>query len=284
MTIGILYESKEWSVFALREHIETAGVPVKLIDLQEVLDPAALFSCSLIVNRVFASAVFRGHKKALEQMEGVIELLDGKSIPMINPAEAHYYETSKARTKEALSEKGFAVPVLYGMIDPAGTGESLELKYPCVVKPDCGGRTNYTFIINDQEELTESLKDVPDVLFIAEEFIPPAYGFVTRIEVIDRECRLAVKRSVTKSGLSAYHLGSGYEIYKDLPVEIRDAAINAMECLHIEVGSLDIIENETGFYIIDVNSVSNVSEDNTEMFDFDLMANTAAYAVERYYA
>jgi ribosomal protein S6--L-glutamate ligase len=67
-----------------------------------------------------------------------------------------------------------------------------------------------------------------------------------------------------------------------LSEEIKDTAVRAMDCLKIEAGSMDIIENKTGYYIIDVNSVSNASEDNTEMFGFDLMKETAAYAVKRH--
>jgi len=285
MTIGILYESKEWSIFALRDRIAGMGVPVKLLDMQEEIDLNELLSCRMIISRVFASAVFRGHQKALDLMPAVIELLKESGIPMINPAEAHYYETSKKRAKEKLAAHGFPVPDLYKVFTQnqfAESAESFEIKYPCVVKPDCGGRTSYTFIVRGYPELSESMADAPDIRFIAEEYIRPEYGYVTRIEGIDRECRLAVKRSVTETGLSAYHLGSEYEIYTDLPGGIRDTAINALDCLHIGAGSLDMIENSTGFYIIDVNSVSNVSEDNTEMFNFDLMKETAAYAVKIY--
>lgn len=55
-----------------------------------------------------------------------------------------------------------------------------------------------------------------------------------------------------------------------------------MALLDIEFGSLDIIETERDFYIIDVNAVSNASEDNTEMFGFDLMRETAAYIAGRF--
>ena len=55
-----------------------------------------------------------------------------------------------------------------------------------------------------------------------------------------------------------------------------------MDLLQIEAGSMDIIENHSGFYIIDINSVSNASEDNIEMFDFDLIKETATHAVKRY--
>ena len=36
------------------------------------------------------------------------------------------------------------------------------------------------------------------------------------------------------------------------------------------------------FSIIDVNAVSNVSEDNTEMFHFDLMKEIAQYIAQQY--
>ena len=336
MTIGILYESKEWSTYALRDHI-AKGVSVKLFDLQEEVDEAGLLSCKLILNRVFASAVFRGHQKALEQMPGVIALLEKHAIPMINPAEAHFYETSKSRSKEALVAHGFPVPALYCKFDPApdpdglcifteaakkpkaaekpGTAETTgkpalsdkqepeyhcvvnpdcgdagdaaecltgEPEYPCIVKPDCGGRTNCTFIVNNGKELRESLAGAPDAVFLAEEYIRPVKGFVTRLEIIGGVIKLALKRGVTENGLSAYRLGSKYEFYNDLPSRIGDTAIRAMECLRVEAGSMDIIENAEGFYIIDVNSVSNASEDNTRMFNFDLMAETAAYALKRY--
>jgi len=289
MTIGILYESKEWSTFALRDRVKEAGIPVKMFDLQEETDPEELLSCRLILNRVFASAVFRGHQKALDQMPDMIALLRKHGVPMINPAAAHYYETSKARTKEKLAGRGFPVPKMYGLFTVGhgmaeaghGMGE-VALEYPCVVKPDCGGRTNFTFIARGPGDLSGAMENAPGILFIAEEYIRPEKGFVTRLEIIDHAVKLALKRGVAENGLSAYRLGSEYDFYKDLPCEIGEAAVKAMSLLWIEAGSMDIIENEKGFFIIDVNSVSNASEDNTEMFNFDLMKETAAYAVKKY--
>ena len=313
MTIGILFESKEWSTYALARHLAAMGAPAELFDLQEEINTDDILSCRLIVNRIFASAVFRGHQKALEQARTVIELIEESAVPMINPAEAHYYEISKDRSAKALKAQGFPVPKVYGVFSPkrmrgvvdaegvyradvkraegaecagdagnAGNAKLTGVKYPCVVKPDCGGRTNYTYIVNNFQELCESMENAPDIPFIAEEYIRPEYGFVTRLEIIDRSCKLAVKRGLAENGLSAYRLGSTYEMYYDLPGKIRDAGIEAMDALSIEAGSMDIIENESGFYIIDINSVSNASEDNTKMFRFDLMKETAAYIAGQY--
>ena len=353
MSVGILFESKEWSSYALEKHINDMGVAAKLIDMQEDFDLNELLSYNLIVNRVFASAVFRGHQKTLERMPEVIGLLKENDVPMINPYEAHFYEISKRHATETLAAHGFAVPLVYGVFTPSqvrsnrqhvyantpsiqnhrlapgirscgqheytkishtqshwlsspivasgqhecsktplapsrrlssplGADNQLEFEYPCIVKPDCGGRTNYTFIVNSPEELIRCMENVPDIQFIAEEYIYPEYGFTTRIEVINRSCALILKRSVAENGLSAYHLGSTYAAYDDCSDNIKSTVVRAMDLLQIEVGSVDIIENQTGFYIIDINSVSNASEDNIEMFSFDLIKETAAYIVMKH--
>jgi ribosomal protein S6--L-glutamate ligase len=304
--IGILYESKEWSVYALEKYINAMGVPARLVDMQlfdiaNERDMDELLSFDMIVNRVFASSVFRGHHRALEQTELAIGFLRERSVPMINSYEAHYYEISKERQANALAAHGLPVPRVYGVFTPAQMiaqaraqptmqtkmqtrTQARAIQYPCIVKPDCGGRTHYTYIANNPYELGEAMKDAPDIEFVVQEYIPPEYGYITRIELIGGSCRLILKRSVTESGLSAYHLGSTYEPYDDCPEDIKDAAVRAMDLLRIEAGSLDVIENQNGFFIIDVNSVSNVSEDNTAMFSFDLMKETAAYIVKKYNA
>jgi len=282
MALGLLYESKEWSSYALRDYIEAMGVAVKFIDMQENISGEELLSCDLIVNRVFASSVFRGHHKSLDQMLNVIYLTKTYNIPMINPIMAHFYEISKFRSTEALAVNDFPVPRIYGVYPRQKITDAQSIKYPCIIKPDCGGRTNYTYIVRSHQELCDSMQTAPDISFLAEEYINPEYGYLTRIEVIGRCCRSILKRSVADNGLSAYHLGSTYEAYDDCSDRIKNTAIKAMDLLEIEAGSMDIIENQRGFFIIDINSVSNASQDNIEMFHFDLMKETAAYAVKRY--
>lgn len=282
MSIGILYESQEWSSFAMFDYIRQLGVDAKLIDLEMDGNDAGILSCDMIVSRIFASSVFRNHHKSLSRMPHIIEMLKQRGIPMINPYEAHFYEISKELSTNALEKNGFTVPKVYGVYTPAQITESAVVEYPCIVKPNCGGRTNYTFIVQNEAELLDCMKTAPDIEFIAEQYIRSVHGFLTRIEVIDNTCKLILKRSVTENGLSAYHLGSTYAPYEDCRDEIKDAAIRAMELLQIEAGSMDIIEGADDFYIIDINSVSNASEDNTETFSFNLIQETAAYAVKKY--
>lgn len=279
--IGILYESDEWSSYALDENIRNRGVDTYLCDLEKEINEEKLFSCRLVVNRVFASSQFRGHQKSLAKMSEIISRLKEKAIPMINPYKAHDYEISKMLSTKTLEEQGIAVPKVFGTFDK-GTAQGVKIAYPCIIKPNCGGRTSYTYILHHENEFRKAIGEIPDIEMIAQAYIEPVWGYVTRIEVIDRECKLILKRSVAANGLSAYHLGSTYERYDHCSEEIKETAIRAMAVLEIETGSMDLIENEHGFFIIDVNSVSNASEDNTKVFQFDLMLETAKYVVKKY--
>ena len=118
--------------------------------------------------------------------------------------------------------------------------------------------------------------------FVVEDYIAPERGFITRVELVDGAVALIVKRSVVKGGLSAYHLGSRYGLYPECAEEIRATAVLAGRALGIGFGSFDIIENGGRAYVIDANSVSNVSPDNTETFGgFDLMREYAQAIAKR---
>lgn len=281
MEIGILYESDEWSSYALKDNINKLGVEAKLINTEEEMDYTELLNCSLVVNRVFASSQFRGHQNSLKKVSEIIEKLKERNIPMVNPYEAHFYEINKCIATQKLEENKFSVPKVYGTFYPQEI-INLNIKYPCIIKPNCGGRTNFTYILDNEDDLCKVINELPNIEMIAEEYINPEYGYLTRVEVIDKECKLILKRSVTENGLSAYHLGSKYYQYPECSGALKETAIKAMELLSIEAGSMDIIENQSGLYIIDVNSVSNASEDNIESFNFDLMLETARYIVKVY--
>ncbi len=280
MAIAILYESGEWSDYALRDNIRALGEEAFLINLEKEIPYDALKNCRLAVSRIFASAQFRGHGRSLEAMEEVHAFLARQGIPLVNSYQAHQYEISKELSTKTLEKHGIPVPKVYGAFYKEEVYR-LPLIYPLVLKPDCGGRTNDTYIVKDAGELPRIVPKLRDIKMLAEEYLEPVYGYLTRIEAIGGRCRLIVKRSVTENGLSAYRFGSLYERYDDCPESIRQTAVQAMELLEIEMGSLDVIETEGGFYIIDVNAVSNVSEDNTETFQFDLMKEMAEYIVHR---
>ena len=289
-TVGILYESSEWSDFKLAEELAACGLDVRMIDfgIEGALaddafgaDPAieAACRCDALVSRVFASAVVRGHACAHRRMAALAERAQARGITMINPPRAHFFEIDKRQATAALAQAGIDVP----RIRACGTPDEITaaaaggtIAFPCIVKPNCGGRTTLTAIVRDEGELSASLDAAPpDIALLAEDYLTPEFGFITRVELVDGAIALIVKRSVVAGGLSAYHLGSTYEVYRDAPRAVREAALAAGRTLSIRFGSFDIIECGGRAYVIDANSVSNVSQDNTEMFGIDLMQEYA---------
>ncbi len=305
---GILYESDEWSDWKLAQELKMAlGVDaVCMIDMEQDDALTRAATCDFLVSRVFASACFRGHDHAHRMMEALLRDERTKDIPLINPAHAHQCEIDKQYATETLGAAGIAVPEIIALGTPpeilAGdTGSSFihagdgcqgedtyrsldEWPYPCIIKPNCGGRTTYTAVVYSAKEARMFLQTAPEYVFIVEEYLEPTKGYLTRVEVIDNEIALVVKRSVAKNGLSSYHEGSTYELYPDCPSSVIESVLAAARLLDIQFGSFDVIENDAGNFIIDANSVSNVSEDCTALFNLDLMAEYAHALARRYRA
>lgn len=274
--IGILYESDEWSDWKLRDELEAAlGEKVAMIDMEADDAIARALECELLVSRVFASAAFRGHERAHQAMKKLVD--DPDAPPMINPARAHRFEISKHAAASELEAAGIASPRTQASGTPAQLREGVgNWSYPCIIKPDCGGRTTHTAILRSTEDARAFLDDAPPIEFVVEDLVEARAGFITRVEVVDGRIALVVKRSIAPSGLSSYHEGSTYELYPDVPHNVRDAVLRASELLDIRFGSFDVIEATDGdAYVIDANSVSNVSEDCTELFEMDLMRGYA---------
>lgn len=272
--VGILYESDEWSDWKLASELEARGMRVRMIDMRkdDCLEQAS--DCSLLVSRVFASAAFRGHEKSHALMRDMIELAKRSRTPMVNAPESFDFEISKLKSAQALESARITVPKVQAIGLPSDLAKQPDTwAYPCVIKPDCGGRTTYTMVLEDADEARSFLRDAPDIDFIVEDFIESSIGALTRVEVVDGKAALIVKRSVAENGLSSYHMGSRYELYTDCPQKVIDSVLDAAKLTGITFGSFDVIEAKDGKdYIIDVNAVSNVSEDCTEIFGMDLMA------------
>lgn len=281
-TIAVLYESDEWSDHKLASELSRAfpGARVEMVDMTGGDAVERALGCDLLVNRVFASARFRGHEDAHDNMARLIGELEQGDAMLVNPAVAHAFEVDKVLALDALARRGIAVPPIYAR----GTRTSLDIsdvEHPAIVKPVCGGRTTHTAIVETPEQLHAHLAAFPDVEFMVQRYMRPEKGYVTRVEVVAGRPLFAARRSVADNGLSAYRFGSTYEMYDDCPATILEDVTKAAAELGFFFGSFDIIESGDGAFFIDANSVSNVSEDCTEMFGHDLMGEYArALAVE----
>lgn len=88
MSIFILYESEEWSNFALNDYIKEKGINSKLINLEKQVNTKEFLNeikqKDLIINRIFASAQFRGHKRALALAKLILDRIKKRGIESLN--------------------------------------------------------------------------------------------------------------------------------------------------------------------------------------------------------
>lgn len=280
--VGVLYESSEWSDFKLAQELAALDVPVRMIDMERVDAVEAALACRLLASRVFASALARGHAASYARMAEVIDRAGERGVVLINRGRAHAYEVSKRLATETLRREGIAVPAVYACAVP-GAINPATLPYPCIIKPDCGGRSARTAMLRDAVEAQAFLAAAPSTtVFIVESFERARAGYLTRIEIVGGRVAHAHRRSVAANGLSSYHFGSTFEPYTDCPDNVCTAAEQAAALLGFELGSFDVIETEAVPVFIDANSVSNVSADCEELLGYDLMAEHAAYIAGRY--
>ena len=84
LVVGVLFESDEWSDHKLGAEISSAlktTLPnithdVRLINMQQANSVDAALECDVLVSRVFASALNRGHEQALRNMDALIQAIE----------------------------------------------------------------------------------------------------------------------------------------------------------------------------------------------------------------
>lgn len=258
MAIAIIYESEEWSNIYLKDYLSNKGFDVLFINFEEAVFDAAFFnSVKLIVNRIFPSSYFRGHVKTYFKGIDFLRELNNSGIHMVNSYEALMYDFDKQLVCKTLRDNNINTPEIYCCSKDFSED---KIKFPCIIKPNRGGRSTYTSKVDNSAELFEFLKTVPAIEFIFQEYIKSIDNYTIRIEVIDGDIFSAVKRSMDDSGISSYHRGAQYEHIYKLDKLIENMVIDTLKTLNIKMGGIDVIESDEGPYIIDVNATSNFSK------------------------
>ena len=263
MTIAILYESEEWSNIYLRDYIRDKGCEVMFVNFEKAVLNAAFFdSAALLVNRIFPSSYFRGHLKTYFKGIDFLREINKKGIPMINSFEALMYDFDKRLVCNTLRDNKINTPEIYCTTKDFSLD---KIKFPCIVKPNSGGRSRCTAKVENPDELLEFLKTLPPIEFIFQEYIKSIDNYTLRIEAINGEVFSAVKRSMDENGISSYHRGAVYEKDFKLDKHIEDLVIDTLDILNIRMGGIDLIFSNRGPNIVDVNATSNFSK---EFVDF----------------
>ena len=283
MTIGIFYETDNWCNHQLFFNLQNMKINTYMLQLDKGMFHYNQFeSLSLIVNRIFPSAHLRGYNNTNLAGGNLLKAAFDQGIQIVNPYETFIYDQSKFALWNFLKKDSFRIPELIYMTNNHEGIEVEKDQYPVILKPDQGGCSEGVHIVKNSDELKSIIKKLPNVPYMVQEYIEPDKDYTIRVEVVDNKIMAVFKRSISSSGISSHHRGSIYEIYNNYPPIIETIALSICYLLKIGMGGIDFVERGNKFYVIDVNSTSNFSEDKVNLLGFDPTLKMAEYIKKCY--
>ena len=284
MSIGILYESDEWSNQRIKELIESQGIKTNYIFAENIdLSNFKMFD-HFYINRVFPSAEMRGNISALKNTNKFLEMLNNLNVPVINSRNAFLYDCSKIKSYKTLAENEINIPQYFFIGEAKNINLYIEKTgIPAVLKKDCGGRSFDLKIIGKISDLGNLDIQIDSDSWLVQKFVEPVKEFTTRVEIVGGSIMTVLKRYIGRGGVSSYSTASKYEVYENYPSGILEDSLKIMSLLEIEMGSIDFIETDSMEYsVIDVNATSNFTPDYIPLLGFDPIEKMVEYILKKY--
>ena len=312
--IGILDEHPEWSSRLIAE-LEGRRLPFEKIDhSNHAFDPRDRAPrYSVIVNRTSPSSHTRGHRSVLFYAEAVLNHYESLGVPIINPVAAYRFEKSKALQLDLFERLGTRYPRAIVLNHPDQVLKALErLRFPLLIKPNVGGSGAGIRRFDTRaalEAAAETLDFGPDGTALLQEYIEPADGAITRVEVMGGEYLYAIRlvrqaeadfnlcpsdlcrvpgagATPAEPELSACPADAtarpGISVTRvEAPREATDAVLRLTRAASIDIGGVEYLVSKADgqIYFYDINATSNFVANASSVLGFDPIARFADYIV-----
>lgn len=312
--IGILDEHPEWSNRLIAE-LQGRRLPFEKIDhSNHAFDPRDRTPrYSVIVNRTSPSSHTRGHRSVLFYAEAVLNHFESRGVPIINPVAAYRFEKSKALQLDLFERLGTRYPHAIVVNHPDQVLKALErLRFPLLIKPNVGGSGAGIRRFDARpalEAAAETLDFGPDGTALLQEYIEPADGAITRVEVLGGEYLYAIRivrqaeadfnlcpsdicrvpdagATSAQPELSACPADAaarpGISVTRvEAPREAIDAALRLTRAASIDIGGVEYLVGQADgqIYFYDINATSNFVANAPSVLGFDPIARFADYIV-----
>jgi glutathione synthase/RimK-type ligase-like ATP-grasp enzyme len=273
---GIQYE--EWKAERLSYDLEETGLP------------------DLVLNRMSASAAFRGHGHGQFAVRDLLSHLESRRVAVINGAQAYEYEVSKVRQLGLFRRCGLRTPRTRVFNHPSLALKAAEgITFPVLVKPNCGGAGSGIRRFDSPGELSaasNALEMGCDHTALIQEFIPSRDGSCYRVEVLDGEVLYCVRIQRDGSGFNLCPADACESAAKPIftrvepPEPAATAAISVARLGKLDVCGIEyILDHRTGepvFY--DLNALSNFVTNAESVVGFNPTARFVEYLSRRLFA
>jgi hypothetical protein len=188
--VYVIHENPEW-LPPLRDALEAAAVPYVEWFVHEgrlPLDEAP--PVGVFYNRMSASSHTRGHRHSVEFTAQLLAWLQRHGRRVVNGRRALQLEVSKFEQYLALDALGIRTPRTLAASGPAellAAARALGTE-PFIVKPNRGGKglgvQRFNTVAELERQVAAGWEAGLDGIDLVQEYIPPAGGYITRMEFI----------------------------------------------------------------------------------------------------
>ncbi len=290
--LGLIFEHPVWLV-PLFEALEARDIPFQKMDVsRHAYDMQSSTVLPLYVNRLSASSYQRQHQGAVAFTLSYFKFLEAHGARILNGKNAHL-EINKVDQLLAFQRHGIPIPRtwIFNAIDQLDALPE-DFPFPLLIKPAQGGAGSLILRFASRDELrlgADSIATPPDQLMLAQAYIPPAEGFINRIEVLDGELLYALKvypqESFNLCPADACDVDAGehissaqFQLNNHLDPNIRDDILHLFQELELDYGSIEFLTDEHGrHYFYDLNLNSNYRTQLPGITGFDPWGQFADY-------
>ncbi|MCB9677934.1 MAG: alpha-L-glutamate ligase [Alphaproteobacteria bacterium] len=279
-TVHILFENEAWMA-PLRDALARRGLPVEEHFVEGgTLDLASTPPEGVWINRMSPSSHTRGHQGGVAFVKEYLHHLEAHGRRVINGSRAFALEVSKVRQDLALRRAGIQTPHTIAVIGgPAALKAAARtLALPFITKHNQGGKGLGVQLFRDLDAFdahvdAPGFEDGIDGVTLLQQYIPPAGGYITRVEIVDGVFQYAI-RSSTAGGFElcpadACAIDDAYcpvgesatfalrpEITADDPL-VR-SYVRLMRDEQLDLAGIEFVEDAEGQrYTYDINGTTN---------------------------
>jgi len=229
MKVGLLTSEKiepaRSSLVLLNNYLLSRAISSQIISLQMPnSDISPLRYCDVVLVRILE----REHL-------WIAQYLEEMGIKVINSYRALSLSSNKLISDEIMKQSGLRTPRTVFALKKRILGSTDDCMFPALVKPLYGRSRGIVYI-----ESVQGLRNLRKRWMYVQKFISNNRG-VTRIYKIG---------NVVKS---FFHPEVGKARAISLPDEIMKRASNCFDRMEMEIGGMDLIEGEDGYYALEVN-------------------------------
>jgi len=265
VVVGIL--SRRRSLYTTRRLVESA---LKLGHEARVLNP---LHCFLVLSRRSPEIYYRGLEARVSDLDvvlprigasitehglAVVNQFDMMGVPLVNNSQPIARSRDKLRSLQLLARAGIDIPKTVMVSDPSQIHRALEIVGgpPAILKV-VKGTQGIGVILAETEQAALTVLETfwnLGMNILVQEFIEESEGRDIRALVVGDRVVTAMRRqaSVGEFRSNVHRGGTGTVV--ELPDSYRDAALEAMRVMDLQLGGVDMLESERGPKVVEINS------------------------------